>query len=250
MRFTYWRAVPIGIVLILLSGGCSHPPPESSPSGSPEIVTAVVTSSPPFQARGTGTATLVSATATLRATVFPAAVDKVDSAVVPTAVPMPTPTDVATVGPTASRTVAPIRLADPTSISGPVVIVGSAIFSVEVADAASEYQLGLGGRDSLPVDSGMLFVFRTEDQYTFWMKGMRFPLDFIWITKDCVVLEVTKDVPQSNESVPDGTLPVISSSKPILYVLEINAGSVEQRGIVSGDPVVFQGNALTSFGCS
>jgi hypothetical protein len=41
----------------------------------------------------------------------------------------------------------------------------------------------------------MLFIFESEGLYSFWMKGMRFPLDMVWINAECAVVDITKEVP-------------------------------------------------------
>ena len=43
---------------------------------------------------------------------------------------------------------------------------------------------GLSERQSLAEDKGMLFLFEKPDHYAFWMKGMEFPLDIIFINGD------------------------------------------------------------------
>jgi hypothetical protein len=94
----------------------------------------------------------------------------------------------------------------------------------------SEKQKGLGYRDSLPINSGMLFVYQNKDRYGFWMKGMRFPLDFIWIDGNKIV-DLTQNVAI--------TAPAFSPLVPVDKVLEVNAGVVESLGIHIGDPVQF-----------
>jgi uncharacterized membrane protein (UPF0127 family) len=63
----------------------------------------------------------------------------------------------------------------------PYVIIAGVRLSVEVADTPAERGRGLSGREMLPENSGMLFVFDTPGRYGFWMYGMKFPLDIIWI---------------------------------------------------------------------
>ena len=46
---------------------------------------------------------------------------------------------------------------------------------------------GLSGYAGLPEDAGMLFVFPEPIQPTFWMKGMLFAIDIIWIRDGTVV---------------------------------------------------------------
>ena len=95
----------------------------------------------------------------------------------------------------------------------------------------------------------MLFLYGEEGLYSFWMRGMRFPLDFLWITGDCMLLEVTADVPPPEEGTPDSSLPIFLPSGPVLFVLEINGGVAQERDIRPGDEVRFFGAELAGYGC-
>ena len=94
----------------------------------------------------------------------------------------------------------------------------------------SEKQKGLGYRDSLPINSGMLFVYQNKDRYGFWMKGMRFPLDFVWINGNTIV-DLTEKVATD--------APAFAPHVPVDKVLEVNADVIESLGIHIGDPVQF-----------
>ena len=89
----------------------------------------------------------------------------------------------------------------------PAVKVGDGRFEVEVAQTPAQRARGLSGRDSLAPGTGMLFVFETGRASAFWMKGMRFPLDFVWIGEDCSVVHTTIDVPPSLPGTDDYALP-------------------------------------------
>ena len=60
-------------------------------------------------------------------------------------------------------------------------------FVVDVAVTAKEKELGLGNRDSLAADHGMLFIYDHKEVFPFWMKNMRFPIDIIWIDDQTIV---------------------------------------------------------------
>lgn len=109
------------------------------------------------------------------------------------------------------------------------------IIKVEIADTEDKRRKGLGDRDSLGENEGMLFIFPKEDRYPFWMKGMRFPLDFIWIKGESVV-EVLPNV-QPPRSEPDSALPVYSSALPIDKLLEVNANTAQRLNIKAGDTI-------------
>lgn len=91
---------------------------------------------------------------------------------------------------------------------------------VEVATTVEERENGLGGRDSLADDSGMLFIFPDppgEVTLAFWMKDMKFSLDMIFLNRNKEVVFVERDAPA-------GSAELIEPPVPYLYVLEVNAG--------------------------
>lgn len=85
----------------------------------------------------------------------------------------------------------------------------------------------------------MLFVFESGLASSFWMKGMRFPLDFVWIGTDCTVVDLTEDVQHSPPETPSSELEIFESSSPAAYTFEINAGEVSKFSIMVGDDVMF-----------
>ena len=114
-----------------------------------------------------------------------------------------------------------------------VVEVGGASVAAEVADDDASRARGLSGRDRLDPDAGMLFVL-PGDSPSFWMKGMRFPIDIVWI-RGARVVDVTADVPP-----PAGTneaLATYSPERPANRALEVNAGWADQHGVERGDRV-------------
>ncbi|MGC9605756.1 MAG: DUF192 domain-containing protein [Minisyncoccia bacterium] len=102
-----------------------------------------------------------------------------------------------------------------------------------IASTSEEQALGLGGRDQLPADAGMLFPFMKPALYGFWMLNMRFPLDMVWIAADKRVAGVTGGI--SPDTFPD----VFSPPSPILYVLELDSGAAAKFGIATGTQLVF-----------
>ena len=113
--------------------------------------------------------------------------------------------------------------------------VGDAVVRAEVADDDGERALGLGGRDSLARDAGMYFEL-TSDAPRIWMKGMRFPLDLVWIS-DGRVVDVTARVPDEPPGTPDAELPIYSPAQPANRLLEVNAGWAKRNGVQVGDEV-------------
>ena len=119
---------------------------------------------------------------------------------------------------------------------GEKAIINGHTIRLELAVTEAEKEKGLGYRDSLGPDSGMLFVYNHPERYGFWMKGMRFPLDFIWINGNKVV-ELSQNIPQP---VNDRVQPVsLAPAVPADKVLEVNSGVIQSLGVRIGDLVQF-----------
>ena len=109
---------------------------------------------------------------------------------------------------------------------------------VEVAQTPEERARGLGDRDALPDGSGMLFDLEEARVPGFWMKGMRFALDMVWISEDKRIAGVAEEV-QPEPGVDDTQLRRYSPDEPVRYVLELNAGTARRLGLKAGDHVSF-----------
>lgn len=109
---------------------------------------------------------------------------------------------------------------------------------LEVADDGDELTRGLSRRDGLKDDAGMLFVWEEPGVRTLWMKGMRFPLDFLWLDGERRVVGIEANVPPQ-PGAPDSELIRYSSDAPVRYAIELDAGMIAALGIALGDVVEF-----------
>lgn len=116
------------------------------------------------------------------------------------------------------------------------VTIGQTSILVEEAITPQEKVLGLGGREYLAQDHGMLFRFATPEKSTFWMKNMRFALDFIWINNEKVV-DLSENVAAPGAATTDDQLSLINPNFEANAVVEVNAGFVKRNQIVIGDIV-------------
>ncbi len=114
--------------------------------------------------------------------------------------------------------------------------IGETHLKVEIADTASKRSKGLGDRQALGENEGMLFIFPKADKYPFWMKGLKFPLDFVWI-KETSVVDILENVSLPQNGQTDSTLPIYSSKVEVDKVLELNAGAAKRLNIKVGDTV-------------
>lgn len=121
------------------------------------------------------------------------------------------------------------------------ITVGSKKVSVEIANTPVSRAQGLSERSSLDSNSGMLFVFDPKGETPgFWMKGMLFPLDFIWIANGKVV-KIDKNVQPYPSGTPDNQLKAYYPDQPIDHVLEVNGGFSDRNHIQIGDTVDLSG---------
>lgn len=105
-------------------------------------------------------------------------------------------------------------------------------FDVEVADTNDERARGLMFRDSLEKDTGMLFIHASEEPQAYWMKNTHIPLDILYFNKDRKLVSAQERVPPCSAG---DRCPPYPSEGAALYVLELNAGSVELFKIKAGD---------------
>ncbi|MDP2432653.1 MAG: DUF192 domain-containing protein [Pseudomonadota bacterium] len=61
---------------------------------------------------------------------------------------------------------------------------------MEVAATPASRERGLSGHERLAPDSGMWFVLPEAGTTGFWMRGMRFPIDLIWVGQNQRVVDV------------------------------------------------------------
>lgn len=107
--------------------------------------------------------------------------------------------------------------------------IGEVILEVEIADTAALRSTGLSGHPALADDEGMYFIFPVPAIYPFWMKGMNFPIDIVWLRGDKVVGVA------ANVAMPgSGKLEIYSPPSLIDRVLEVNAGLARKLGLAEG----------------
>lgn len=114
--------------------------------------------------------------------------------------------------------------------------VGQTEINIEIADTDSEKAKGLSGKPFLGENEGMLFIFPTKSQPSFWMKDMLIPLDMIWIT-DGKITYIHENVPTPMPEQTNANLPLYRPPEPINYVLEVNAGFAQKHGVKAGDSI-------------
>lgn len=117
-----------------------------------------------------------------------------------------------------------------------VITVGGVPLTVELAYQPNDRSRGLGYRDGLAPGTGMLFLFEEAAPRSFWMKGMRFCLDIIWIEGDAIQ-GAAENVCPDPADIEDADRPSVKSPVPVSYVLEVPAGWLAANGFGEGTPV-------------
>lgn len=116
------------------------------------------------------------------------------------------------------------------------IVVGETPLSVELARTSEETTLGLGYRNGLADGTGMLFLFPDPAERGFWMKGMRFCLDIIWIL-DGEITGAAENACPDPEGTADGDRARFPSPGLVNVVLEVPAGWLAEHGYGPGTTV-------------
>ena len=99
-------------------------------------------------------------------------------------------------------------------------------FSVELADTPETRAKGLMFREEMPRSAGMLFRYEAPQRATFWMKNTLLPLSAAFVADDGTIVNLVNMKPQ--------TMDAHCSIQPVRYVLEMNQGWFDKKGIKAG----------------
>jgi uncharacterized protein len=106
-------------------------------------------------------------------------------------------------------------------------------YFLEVADTSKERELGLMCRNYLPVNSGMLFVFDSEEKQSFWMKNTLIPLDILFLNDEKKIVSIYQNAEPMRVDL------LYRSIIPVKYVIELNGGQVKTNNITKESTVEF-----------
>jgi uncharacterized membrane protein (UPF0127 family) len=109
--------------------------------------------------------------------------------------------------------------------------VGGVKVIAEIADTPALRERGLMGRDSLPGNEGMLFVYADEQVRSFWMRNTPLALDIAFVDRNGSILNIETMEPHSDEA----TLSV----SPAMYALEMAAGWFASNDVGTGARIEF-----------
>ena len=108
---------------------------------------------------------------------------------------------------------------------------GPWVVRVEIANTEEARTRGLMFRRDVPQDHGMVFVFPTTEEHSFWMHNTLVALDMIFLGEDRRVAGVVTAAPMTDT--------LRSVRKPSRYVVEVSAGEAAAHAVGPGTRAAF-----------
>jgi len=109
---------------------------------------------------------------------------------------------------------------------------GPWVVKVEVARTDADRARGLMFRRELPADTGMIFVFESSEEHSFWMHNTLIALDMIFLDENRRVVGVVANAaPQTDTPRTVG--------KPSRYVVEVAGGEAAAHAVGPGVQAAF-----------
>lgn len=101
----------------------------------------------------------------------------------------------------------------------------------EVADTPEKLLFGLAFRETLPPNSGMLYIFESTGPHRITTKEYRFAVDVMWVDESHHIVHMMENVPPCQR---DPCPWYGESSEPVRYVIQTGAGMINQIGVTNG----------------
>jgi uncharacterized membrane protein (UPF0127 family) len=103
---------------------------------------------------------------------------------------------------------------------------GMHLIDTQIANTDDQRATGLMFRKDMPQSEGMLFIFDRPSQQCFWMKNTLLPLSAAFVADDGTIVNLVDMKPQTTDS--------HCSNQPVRFVLEMNQGWFDRKGIKAG----------------
>ena len=103
---------------------------------------------------------------------------------------------------------------------------GMHLIDTQIASTEQQRATGLMFRKDMPHTEGMLFVFEQASLQCFWMKNTLLPLSAAFVADDGTIINLVEMKPQTTDS--------HCSTQPVRFVLEMNQGWFQKKGIKAG----------------
>lgn len=105
--------------------------------------------------------------------------------------------------------------------------VGDQMVRMQLAVLPQEQERGLMERRDLAPDQGMIFVYRSPQQMTFWMHNTPTPLDIGYFNADGELVEIYPMLPYDEKT-------IASRSRDLKFALEMNLNWYRDHGVKPG----------------
>lgn len=119
--------------------------------------------------------------------------------------------------------------------ANPQVVINGRSWFVDLARTPQEQAQGLAGRQHLPEDVGMLFIFEKPSELVFCMRGCDIPIDVAFISADLRVVSIHTMAVEPDRAGRVG----YRSGQDAVYALEVAGGGLTRAGVHVGDHVQF-----------
>lgn len=122
------------------------------------------------------------------------------------------------------------------------ITVNGQTFFLEVAANDAKRVRGLGGRELVEDDGGMIFIFPRPRVLGFVMRDCLVPIDIAFLDQFGTVVEthempIEPREPGESDSVYNSRLTTYSSNAAAMFALEFKAGKLRELGLERGDKV-------------
>jgi len=118
------------------------------------------------------------------------------------------------------------------SMGSSTVLINQTHINIELANDSQSMANGLMHRESLPHNSGMLFVYPDASERSFHMRNTVIPLSIAFADLDGKIKTIKDMYPYDEEGV--------NSDCDAAYALEVNQGFFDSNDIVVGDVINFE----------
>jgi hypothetical protein len=129
------------------------------------------------------------------------------------------------------------------------VVIKESTFWLEAVTEDATRIKGLGGRESIPEDGGMLFVFPFSDPLAFVMRDCTFEIDIAFLDDAGRVvamhtMKVEPRNPGESDSGYEARLTRYPSRFPARFAVEVRGGTLERLGLQPGDLIALDVEGL------
>lgn len=108
----------------------------------------------------------------------------------------------------------------------------------DVPITIDQFHKGLDIKNNIKESQGMLFIFKEpgKKSLSFWMHGMKFPIDIIWFDNNSNVVKIERNLPPCITGL---VCPSYIPDKDSLYVLETAANFTQRHNVKIGTHMNF-----------